>query len=147
MRAIAAASLCAVLLAGCAADGPPRQPQAVNVAPNLWRVGATASSQPRSRLRALRRAADLTLTRGGDWFRVLERQHGADIGGDDPGASSFDGGDLADEGSGAMTTLEIEIGRGPAPIDRDVYDARQVASAGRGPRAPGPDRSRYGSRV
>ena len=130
MRALAAACLC-VALAGCADYAPPPPPQALNISPGVWRLTSAAGGQSRAGLRVLRRAADLTLAQGGDWFRVLDRERGADGESYDFESGSSDAGDLlSSPGPLALATVEIEIGRGPKPTDQDVYDAHQVADAG-----------------
>lgn len=134
MRALAAACLC-VLLAGCADYGPPPQPQALNLSPGVWRLTSAAGGQSRAGLRVLRRAADLTLAEGGDWFRVLDRERGSEGESYDFESGSSDAGDLlSSPGPAALATIEIEIGRGPKPQDRDVYDAHQVAGGAGGMR-------------
>lgn len=136
MRALAAALLCAVPMAACAGYAPPPQPPPLALSPNVWRLSALASDQPVARLRALRRAARLTLQQGGDWFRVLDREHGSEGESWDFQSGSADADDLlSDPGPAAVATLEFEVGRGPSPGGRDVYDARQVdAGARTGPR-------------
>ena len=98
---------------------------------------------------ALLRAADLTLADGYDWFRVLE--HSSDVrpnngprvslgtGGADYGRRSSVGigvGTSFDLGGGPSMsdTINILMGKGPKPDDRDVYDARDVRAT-IGPRA------------
>ena len=133
MRLLAA--LACVLLAGCADYSPPPRSQALNISPGVWRLTSAAGDQPRASLRVLRRAADLTLAQGGEWFRVLDRERGAQGESYDFESGSSDAGDLlSSPGPEALATLEIEIGRGPKPIDRDVYDARQVAGGEHGGR-------------
>ena len=135
MRVLAAASLCAVLLAGCATYAPPQQPQALNIAPGVWRLTTVSGWAYGAQVGALRRAAALTLAEGGDWFRVLDREGGSQGDGYGFGSGSSDVGDnLSDPGAYALSTLEIEIGRGPRPEDRNVYDAHQVDASGRGGR-------------
>ncbi|MBE7217369.1 MAG: hypothetical protein INR64_02760 [Caulobacteraceae bacterium] len=132
MRAVAAAA-CLALLGACASYQPISQPRALNIAPGVWRLSTRGAWAPGAQVGALRRAADLTLAEGGDWFRVLDRERGSD--GDDWGfgSGSTDVGDnLSDPGAYALSTLEIEIGHGSKPEGRDVYDARQVAASTRG---------------
>lgn len=137
MRVLAAASLCAALLAGCATYEPPSQPRALNIAPGVWRLTTVSEWGPGAQVGALRRAADLTLAEGGDWFRVLDRERGSDGEGYGFGSGSSDVGDtLSDPGAYALATLEIEIGHGARPEGRNVYDARQVAASGRGAHIP-----------
>jgi len=110
-----------------------------------WRIvfaGGPGADPARVADLALRRAAELTLARGGDWFRVTQRAterragNGPYVslgaGGADFGRHSAVGvgGDVGfDLGGGPRTiqTLEILIGRGPAPREPDVYDAHDVA--------------------
>ena len=90
---------------------------------------------------AMRRAAELTLREGYDWFRITER-YGE--GGDGPrggrvglslgaglGLGVQSGLGVRLEGPGAISrTIEILMGRGPAPRDPDVFDARQIRRTG-----------------
>lgn len=90
---------------------------------------------------ALRRAADLALADGYDWFRVYDRHMGF-VGGNGPriglgvGGASF-GGHSAVGGSvgtgfnlgggpAPVATLDVVMGKGPRPDGADVYDARGV---------------------
>jgi hypothetical protein len=95
---------------------------------------------------ALRRAAELTLAKGYDWFRIADRQvEGAPGGGVRPdvsvgiGGADFGGGRggigagggvgfsfPAGGGAAVTVTLEILMGHGPAPREPDAYDAREV---------------------
>ena len=114
-----------------------------------WRVsfrgGGGAGVQQVSDL-ALQRAADLTLAKGYDWFRVTERAVDGSTGGSKPrvslgiGGADFGGGGFGGVGAGvgfdvggssqAVTvTLEVLMGHGPAPRDPDAYDARAVHRA------------------
>jgi hypothetical protein len=90
---------------------------------------------------ALRRAAELTLAHGYDWFRVTERS-AERRGGGGPylsiggGSAGFGGGAAVGVGVGTgfdlsggprvIETLEILMGRGAAPHDPDAYDAHSV---------------------
>ena len=97
---------------------------------------------------ALRRAAELTLAQGGDWFEVTQRYIDGrpdSAGGVRPsvsiGAGSGRYGGWSSSGVGVgvgldlsgpqptATTLEILIGRGPRPDRREAYDAREVLRA------------------
>ncbi|MFN3515416.1 MAG: CC0125/CC1285 family lipoprotein [Phenylobacterium sp.] len=91
---------------------------------------------------ALLRAADLALAEGYDWFRVVDRvtrQAAPNSGprvslgaGGGPGpyrsgvgvglGTSFDLGG----GPAVAQTIEVLMGRGAKPTERDVYDAREV---------------------
>jgi hypothetical protein len=112
-----------------------------------WRVtfrGGSHADERRVEDLALLRAADLTLARGYDWFRIVDRY--GEVGGDGgptvslgAGGSDFGrhgavglGGAMGfDLGGGSRITRTIEIlmGRGPAPREPDVYDARGVRQA------------------
>lgn len=94
---------------------------------------------------ALRRAAELTLQQGYDWFEVTQRWidgRPGSAGGVRPsvsiGAGSGHYGGYRSSGVGVglgfdisgpqptSTTLEIVMGRGAAPRSADAYDARSV---------------------
>jgi hypothetical protein len=90
---------------------------------------------------ALRRAADLALAEGYDWFRVYGRSmegHGGHgpyvslgVGGASFGHSSASGVGVSSgfdlSGPPAMTaSIEVVMGKGPRPEGPDVYDARGV---------------------
>jgi hypothetical protein len=90
---------------------------------------------------ALRRAADLTLAEGYDWFRVYGRdvaynrsngpKVGLSVGGVSFGRRSAVGGSVSqgfDLGGGPSITasLEVTMGKGPRPSTPDAYDARGV---------------------
>jgi hypothetical protein len=91
---------------------------------------------------AMRRAAELTLTNGYQWFNVVTRnteQVGGDRGGGGPsigiGGSSGSYGSSVGVGVGFNlsgdtrqfeATLEILLGKGAKPADPDAYDAQQV---------------------
>ncbi len=97
---------------------------------------------------ALRRAADLALADGYDWFRAYGRNLGW-IGGSGPqiglgvGGASFGrrgamGGSVGTGfslggGPAPVATLEVVMGKGPKPQDRDAYDARGVQRSINGP--------------
>ncbi|WP_421787079.1 CC0125/CC1285 family lipoprotein [Hyphobacterium sp.] len=102
--------------------------------------GADVSFQELEDL-ALRRAADLTLERGGDWFRVVSRSRDGDserpvsVGGSVGqtfGNSRYSGSSVGlglrlNPGAGDKTIfLEIVIGSGTPASAPDVYDAREV---------------------
>jgi hypothetical protein len=103
---------------------------------------------------AIRRAADLALQDGYDWFRVSDRllegapdrgpRVSVGVGG---GSSSFGGGYYGHHSGSAVgvgvgtsfnlgggpavsATLEVFMGKGPKPPGADVYDARAVQSYG-----------------
>lgn len=91
---------------------------------------------------ALLRAADLTMAQGYDWFRVADRVVQQVSRGGGPQVSLGTGtgsygrrsgvsvgvGTTFDLGGGPVLaqTLEIVMGRGPAPREGDAYDARQI---------------------
>jgi hypothetical protein len=102
-----------------------------------------AAGAPRAMVEdyALRRAADLTLAEGYDWFRVYGRdvaynrspgpQVGLSVGGVSFGRRSAVGGSVSHGfdlggGSSVTATLEVTMGKGPKPPTPDVYDARGV---------------------
>ncbi|QUD88437.1 CC0125/CC1285 family lipoprotein [Phenylobacterium montanum] len=114
-----------------------------------WRVtfrGQPGTDATRVYSLALQRAAELTLSKGYDWFRVTERSGGA-VGGGGPvvslgiggasfgrhsavGASGSTGFDLGG-GPAYVATIEILMNKGPTPREPDAYDARQIrATAG-----------------
>jgi hypothetical protein len=91
---------------------------------------------------ALRRAADLTLERGGDWFEIVSRSSDGDddrpvrVGGSVGqtfGSRRFSGSSVGigiqlDPGAGNKTIyLEILIRSGARPDLPNAYDARQIA--------------------
>lgn len=97
---------------------------------------------------ALRRAAELTLAQGGDWFEVTQRYIDGrpdSAGGVRPsvsigaGSGRYGGWSTSGVGVGVgldlsgpqptSTTLEILIGRGDRPDRREAYDAREVLRA------------------
>lgn len=94
---------------------------------------------------ALRRAAELTLERGYDWFEVTGRftepatggggpRFSLGLGGADFGNASAVGGGVGvgfggRSQTGYVTTLEIVMGKGPRPDNVNAYDARAVASS------------------
>jgi hypothetical protein len=92
---------------------------------------------------ALRRAAEITVADGYQWFRVVDR-HTEQIGGRRNGGTSVGvGGSSGSYGSGVglglsfdlspdsrkyETSLEILLGKGAKPGDGDSYDAQSVLS-------------------
>jgi len=139
------------------ADGPnARGFSEVRIEPERYRVTyrgpANARSGPVYEM-ALLRAADVTIGQGYDWFRVTNRSddmrggQGPRInlgtGGYDYGRSSavgvgVSGGFYLGGGPTQAVTLEIQLGKGPTPSDRDIYDAREVAQNLRPPPPPPP---------
>ncbi len=110
---------------------------------NRYRVSYTALSQEDARRYALRRAAEVTVENGAEWFRVVrgytdmsgERRSGSSV---SIGGSSSSGGysgvgvglgvGIPLGGGGEKTTesLEIITGTGPKPDEPSVYDAESV---------------------
>jgi hypothetical protein len=93
---------------------------------------------------ALLRAADLTIEQDGTWFRVdqewvdagdpggVQPSVGAGFGGGRYGHHSYSGGGvglgLSIHGATVTTVvLEVRIGEGPRPDERNAYDAADVA--------------------
>lgn len=157
MRRVLMAAAAAAVLAGCTtttAYGPAMRPGAIGFAErpiesDRWRVSFRAGSDAPPELAqdfALRRAAELTLERGYDWFRVVDRtleatpptsprfSVGLGGGGYSYGRRSASGvgvgvGTGFGGGAAPAASLEVLFGRGPAPLDPDVYDARGVIGA------------------
>lgn len=90
---------------------------------------------------AFRRAAEVTVQQGGDWFRVVDRRTeqvgGRTGGGTSVGVSGASGSygsgvgvgigiDLTPDRRTYETTLEILIGRGEKPPEAAAYSARDV---------------------
>jgi hypothetical protein len=144
-------TLAALAAAGCAHAATLYQPSAnlgdvgyyeIPIAANLWRVtfqGDTGAGYRQVDGLAMRRAAELTLAKGYDWFRIEDRDVEAGL--DASGAQLPVGGYNTDFGGYGMVgggggmgvadnqavavTIEIVMGRGPAPT-RGAYDARQI---------------------
>ncbi|WP_420432973.1 CC0125/CC1285 family lipoprotein [Hyphobacterium sp.] len=145
--------ICTALLVGACAGGPTLYAPAnggnrgysdQQIEENRFRIrfdgGADVSLRELEDL-AFRRAADLTLERGGDWFLVVSRANDGDdqrpvsVGGSVGqtfGNSRFSGSSVGlgvrlNPGAGDKTVfLEIVIGRGPRPDNPQSYDAREV---------------------
>jgi len=147
---------CLTLLALCACEttqpmvyAPAAGPQGVGFAeqrlePGRYRIffqGAKGAPPAMVQDYALRRAADLAVAEGYDWFRVYGRGmegHGGHgpyvslgVGGASFGHHSGTGGGVSSgfdlSGPPAMTaSLEVVMGKGPRPPGADVYDARGV---------------------
>jgi hypothetical protein len=103
---------------------------------------------------AMRRAAEIALRDGYDWFQVVDRSGGAapprsssafSIGG---GSGGYGRGGGVGVGLGASfplsggpritRSLEIFCGRGPRPMGGDTYDARGVLASLSTPQDPNP---------
>ena len=155
MKAIVLASVLAINLAGCATPplvyAPATTPNAAGfsdarIENDRYRISYRAPvAAPSAALYdfALLRAAEVTLQQGYDWFRVTDRSddvRGArgprlslGTGGVDYGRSSavgvgVSGGFYLGGGPTQSVTLEIQLGKGPVPRDRDIYDANDVAT-------------------
>ena len=91
---------------------------------------------------ALLRAADLAIAEGYDWFRLADRTTSQSVRDSGPtvsiGGGGGGGGFRSGVGVGIGTTfnlgggpaltqtIEVLMGKGPRPSDRDVYDAREI---------------------
>jgi hypothetical protein len=147
--ALAAVALSACETAQPMVYAPAAGPQAVGFAeqrlePGRYRIffqGAKGAPPEMVQDYALRRAADLAVAEGYDWFRVYGRSlqgHGGHgpyvgfgVGGASFGRSSASGVGVSSgfdlSGPPAMTaSLEVVMGKGPRPPGADVYDARGV---------------------
>lgn len=145
-------------LAACATTPtvyqPAATPDAVGYAEtpiehDRWRVsfrGGDGASARQVEDLAIRRAAELTLAKGYDWFRVADRQvegspggglrpdvsvgiGGADFGGGRGGGFGAGGGvgfSFPAGGRAVTVTLEVLMAHGAAPREPDAYDAREV---------------------
>ena len=108
-----------------------------------YRVSFVANADVKNegaRMNALRRAAEITVRDGYDWFRVVSRSNdvvGARGGGSSVGVGGSTGSwhssvgvglsfDLSGDQRKFESTLEILLGRGSKPSDPDAYDARSV---------------------
>ena len=143
-----------LLMSACAANPTIYQPigdgdigyDEIRIESNRYRVqfngGKDASRLDVEKL-ALKRAADLTLANGGEWFRVVKkdiwkdgdrgagRRTGVGVGasGGSRGSSVGLGVsiDLTPDQSRYIAMLEIIIGQGDQPTDEtDIYDAQSV---------------------
>jgi hypothetical protein len=147
------AAIALVALAACASAptvyGPAASSQSAGyretrIEPDRFRVTFRANGDlkaPQVEDLALRRAADVTLQNGADWFRVVTR-FTDQIGGSSGGGTSVGvGGSTGSYGSGVgvglsidltpdrrqyESTLEIVLGRGDKPSDPSVYGARDL---------------------
>jgi hypothetical protein len=147
MKRLALSVLCLALLAACETTGgyrpPPIGASDQVLEPGRFRVtfrGVSRASAAEVRDRALLHAAELTLARGFDWFRIVDRfddvapptgpRFTLGIGGASFGRHSAVGvsGARSFGGEGTLvSTLEVVAGRGPRPNSPDVYDARAVS--------------------
>jgi hypothetical protein len=149
MRSIAATATaaCLLLLAACGTTGgvapPPVGMSQMEIEPGRVRVtyrGPSSMSEAEVRDRALLAAAEAALTRGYDWFRIVDRwadiappttpRFSFGIGTGSYGRSSGVGvGASTSTGGGAtfVSSLELVGGRGARPSEPDAYDARSVS--------------------
>lgn len=148
-----------VLMSACASSGPEPYTRAATpsdrgatilpIEDNRLRVSYRARDAETSRQFALLAAAEETLLRGAEWFRVInaytdERDQYARSGGTSVSIGGSTGsrgrssvgvgvgiGFPLGGGSGGESVhgLEIIIGSGPQPDDPEVYDAEQVRNA------------------
>lgn len=153
MKRILAASLVALALAACATPPTVYQPAATStdmgwrstkIESNRYRVSFRANpDRNREQVEdlALRRAAEITVGDGYDWFRVVSRNTeqvgGRDRGGTSVGVGGSSGSygsslgvgigfDLSPDSRRYEAALEILLGRGAKPDGADVYDARSM---------------------
>lgn len=150
IRHILAATVLTVGLAACTTAKPygpaaSSSAQGYLVQPiesNRYRVSYTALSPEDARRYALRRAAEVTVEQGADWFRVVSSYTDQDysrgggssvsVGGSSGGYSSGVGvgvGIGLPLGGGSEKTtesLEIVTGSGPKPDEPNAYDADSV---------------------
>jgi hypothetical protein len=146
-------ALCALSLAACATAPtiyqPAVGPRAVGfseyrIEPGRYRItfrGGPGAPVAQVSDYALRRAADLALADGYDWFRISERfiegqpdrgpRMSLGLGGADFGRRSSVGVGLGTSfnlggGPSVSSTIEVVMGKGPRPPGLDVYDARGV---------------------
>jgi flavin-binding protein dodecin len=110
-------------------------------------AGNSATSQDQVADAALRRAAELTLQEGYDWFEVVQRTDNVGGGSRSYGGSGVSVGvggvsgsrgssvgtsvglsfPLGGSGVESTTSLEVRLGRGERPARASVYDAQAVA--------------------
>jgi hypothetical protein len=164
MKRLVLSAVCALALGACATPvsyGPAISPRASGfteqrIENDRFRVtfrGAGQGAQINDF--ALLRASELTLQQGFEWFRIVGRsedvgQHNGPrmsvgTGSTNYGRRSAVGvgiGTSFDLGGGPMreVALEIKMGAGPTPNDRDVYDARSVMTSVRSRMGPPPPR-------
>lgn len=110
---------------------------------NRYRISYTDNDAETARTRALRRAAEITLENGAEWFRVVGAYDDAEASSRRGGTSVSIGGSSGSYGSGvgvgigiglpiggssgpATHVLEIVTGSGDKPADAEIYDANAV---------------------
>jgi hypothetical protein len=156
MKRLVAAALTAAALAACStaptAYGPANASDGVGyreqrIETERYRVTFRANSDlkpPQVEDLALRRAAEITLAQGYQWFNVVTRNTDLVGGSSTPsgpnvgiGGSSGSYGSAVGVGLGFTfggdsrryeSNLEILLGRGAKPADPNAYDAQQVLS-------------------
>ncbi|MDZ4374518.1 MAG: hypothetical protein U1C74_24270 [Phenylobacterium sp.] len=146
-------ALTALTLTACATAPTLYQPSAgpsavgyreYRIEPGRYRVtfqGGAGAPPAQVQDYALLRAADLALAEGYDWFRVADRftegrpdtgpRVGLGVGGGNYGRGGGFGvgvgtGFNLGGGPAVSSTIEVVMGRGVPPRDRDVYDARAL---------------------
>lgn len=146
MRRLAASAVCLLLLTACettGANAPPLGVSQLEIEPGRVRVtyrGTSRMNEAEVRDRALLAAAESALTRGYDWFRVVDRSSDIapptsprisfGLGGGSYGRSTGVGVG-ASTGFGGEATYVVSMetlgGRGARPQAPDAYDARSVS--------------------
>jgi hypothetical protein len=154
MKRLILPALAALALSACATEPTQFQPAAgpsrvgfseLRIEPGRYRVtfqGGPGAPPAQVQDYALLHAADLAVAEGYDWFRVTDREtrqngySGASlslgIGGASFGRHSATsvgvgtGGIPLSGGAAVVASLEVLMGKGPKPDDRDIYDARCV---------------------
>lgn len=151
--AIFAAAACLALSACASAPtlyapaGGPQTPgySEMRIEPGRYRVtfrGGPGAPEEQVSDYALLRAADLAIAEGYDWFRLVEKQTRMASPNNGPRVSVGAGGGPGPFRSGVgvgvgtsfnlgggpalSQTIEVLMGKGPKPGDREVYDARDV---------------------
>jgi hypothetical protein len=146
MRRLAASVLCLTLLTACETTGgsaPPVGLSQMELEPGRIRVtyrGTSSMSEAEVRDRALMAAAEGSIARGYDWFRITERfsdlaapttprfTFGLGTGSYGRRSAVGVGGSTSFGGQPTIVaTLEVMAGRGPRPSEPDAYDARSVS--------------------
>jgi hypothetical protein len=149
---IPALAAVALSLSACATPRTTYQPAAssdavgwreTKIETDRYRVSFRANSDARAdgaETFALRRAAEIALRDGADWFRVVRRsndQVGLRGGGSSVGVGGSSGSygssvgvglsfDLSGDQRQWDSVIEILLGRGAKPSDPDAYDARSL---------------------
>jgi hypothetical protein len=158
------ATLATLALAACATEPTRYQPAAsphavgfteMRIEPGRYRIvfqGGPGAPMEQVSDYALLHAADLALSQGYDWFRVIDREThetgysgsslsfgvgGASFGHHSATGVGVSSGIPLGGGVSLATTMEVLMGKGPRPAGEDVYDARGVRATV-GPRAGAP---------